>query len=91
MILLGVILVFSISFFFLFLKNEAIKKAHYEKARKMEDTILRLHERQNTLQEKVIITQNFSADYNIHLKSIYNEIFELQKTLLKTILNQKNT
>lgn len=91
MILLGVILVFSISFFFLFLKNEAIKKAHYEKTKKMEDTIVQLHERQNTLRDKLIINQNFSVDYNIHLKSIYNEIFELQKTLLKTILNQKNT
>lgn len=91
MILFGVILLFSISFFFLFLKTETIKKNHNGNVKKMEEVISALYKKQDILQEKVILSNNFKADFDKDFRLICGQIVELQKIFVKIIFKQKNT
>lgn len=91
MILFGVILLFSISILFLFLKTETIKKTHDMNVKKMEEVISNLYIKQEMLHEKIVLTNNFKTDFDKDFKLICIQIVELQKIFIKTIFKQKNT
>ena len=91
MILFGVILLFSISILFLFLKTETIKKTHVMNVKKMEEVISKLYVKQEMLHEKIVLTNNFKTDFDKDFKLICIQIVELQKIFIKTIFKQKNT
>ncbi|MGV9004812.1 hypothetical protein [Flavobacterium sp.] len=91
MMLLGVILFFSISLIFLFLKTETIKKTHNGNVKKMEEALSILYRKQELLNKKVIVSTKFKEDFDRDFKLICDEIIKLQKIFMKKIFNQKNT
>jgi hypothetical protein len=84
-ILLSVILLVA----YLFADNFKIKSQHAQKMEKLEAIISSLNYKQKQLNEKILISKEFTSSYSNEMKVIGAEIVQLQKVFLDIISNKK--
>lgn len=84
------ILVLCLTVLFLANKNRKLKKSHAENIARLESIILSLNKKQQELSTKVLITSEYDAHYRNDMKSLGDEVLELQKIFI-SILSNKNS
>lgn len=73
---------------FLFNANYKIKAAHANTIDKLEDIFLSLHDKQKQLNEKVIISTEYTSNYAKDMKALGDEVVALQKVFIDIISNR---
>jgi low affinity Fe/Cu permease len=73
---------------FLFLENKKIRDVHALNIKKLQEIIHSLHHKQKTLNEKVIISNEYSSNYTKDMKSLGDEVVKLQKVFIDIISNR---
>lgn len=84
------ILFFAIVLIVLFVNNKNIKDIHQQNINKLEGIIESLYEKQNRLNDKVMISNEYNTNYNKEMKLLGNEVVELQKVFINIIVNENN-
>lgn len=73
---------------YLLVQNGQIRKAHARNINKLESIITSLHAKQQQLNEKVLITNDYKENYHRDMKALGDEVFELQKVFVDIISNR---
>ena len=89
-LLLFLILILLCFIVFLVINNSQIKGEHYKNMEKLHDIITSLHYKQKLLNDKVIISTDYSTNYSKDMKAIGDEVVELQKVFIDIISNRNN-
>jgi hypothetical protein len=87
-ILVILISILLITIIFLFIDNKKIRVKHAQNIQKLQEIILSLHRKQKMLNEKVIISNEYSSNYSKDMKSLGDEVVELQKVFIDIISNR---
>lgn len=87
-ILVLLILVMFATIIFLFLENKKIRTKHAQNIQILREIIYSLHHKQKTLNEKVIISNEYSSNYSKDMKSLGDEVVKLQKVFIDIISNR---
>ena len=61
---------------------------HTKNIQKLQEIIFSLHNKQKQLNEKVIISSEFSSNYSKDMKALGDEVVELQKVFIEIISNR---
>ena len=75
---------------YLFTDNYKIREEHAKNIQKLQEIIFSLHHKQKQLNEKVIISSEFSQNYSKDMKALGDEVVTLQKVFLDIISNKNN-
>ena len=75
---------------YLFRDNYKIRDEHAKNIQKLQEIIFSLHHKQKQLNEKVIISSEFSSNYSKDMKALGDEVVTLQKVFLDIISNRNN-
>lgn len=81
---------FLIAFLFILFKNIEIKEIHSLKMDKLHKIILSLHQQQEALNAKLLISNQHDVDYKKDVKALGEEIVALQKVFVEIISNKNN-
>jgi hypothetical protein len=87
-ILVILISILLITIIFLFIDNKKIRVKHAQNIQKLQGIIFSLHRKQKMLNEKVIISNEYSSNYSKDMKSLGDEVVELQKVFIDIISNR---
>lgn len=87
-ILLFLIFLLLFMVFFLLVKNLKIKKEHLHRMYKLQTIITSLHFKQQQLNEKVMISNEYNSNYSKDMKSLGDEVVKLQKVFIDIISNR---
>jgi hypothetical protein len=87
-ILVILISILLITIIFLFIDNKKIRVKHAQNIQKLQEIIFSLHRKQKMLNEKVIISNEYSSNYSKDMKSLGDEVVELQKVFIDIISNR---
>lgn len=87
-ILLFFIVVLLSIIVYLFTNNSKIKAEHNKNIQQLQEIILSLHTKQKLLNEKVIISNEYGNTYSKDMKSLGDEVVELQKVFIEIISNR---
>ena len=72
----------------LFFKNKSIKSSHDATILKLQEIINSLYQKQKQLNEKVLISDEYRSNYTKDMKSLGDEVVELQKVFINIITNK---
>ncbi len=75
---------------FLSIQNHKIKQDHKKSIEKLELLLDTLYHKQKDLNEKLVITSDYSFSHKIKVKKLQEEILKLQKVFLEIISNKNN-
>lgn len=75
---------------YLFMQNRQLKKAHLENIEKLQGVISSLHQKQLKLNDKVSIASEYNSTYLNDMKTLGDNIVELQKVFVDIISNKNN-
>lgn len=89
-LLVVLILILLIIVVYLFTDNYKIRDEHTKNIQKLQGIIFSLHLKQKHLNEKVMITTEFSSNYSKDMKALGDEVVTLQKVFLEIISNRNN-
>ncbi len=89
-LLVSLILFLLIIVIYLFTDNYRIRDQHTKNIQKLQEIIFSLHYKQKQLNEKVIISSEFSSNYSKDMKALGDEVVTLQKVFLEIISNKNN-
>lgn len=89
-LLLFLILFLLIIAIYLFTDNNKIRDEHSKNIQKLQEIIFSLHRKQKQLNEKVLISSEFSSNYSKDMKALGDEVVALQKVFLEIISNRNN-
>ena len=87
-IIVLLILTMLATIIFLFLENKKIRDVHALNIKKLQEIIHSLHHKQKTLNEKVIISNEYNSNYSKDMKSLGDEVVKLQKVFIDIISNR---
>lgn len=87
-ILVILILMLLAIIIYLFIDNNKIRDAHAQNIQKLQEIIFSLHHKQKMLNEKVVISNEYSSNYSKDMKSLGDEVVELQKVFIEIISNR---
>lgn len=87
-ILLILILLLLSVIFYLFIQNNKIKEEHLNNMSKLHGIISSLHSKQQLLNDKVIISNEYKTNYSKDMKALGDEVVELQKVFIDIISNK---
>lgn len=73
---------------YLFNSNYKIRSEHHKTISRLQDIIFSLHDRQKQLNEKVLISNEYSSNYMKDMKALGDEVVELQKVFIDIISNR---
>ena len=88
--LLFLVFVLLVLVVFLSFQNHKIRQDHKKSIQKLELLLNSLYQRQIKLNEKVIISADYSFNHKIKVKKLFDEIVKLQKVFLEIISNKNN-
>jgi hypothetical protein len=74
---------------YLTITNSRIKLEHTRNMEKLQQLILSLNSNQKQLNEKVMISKEYDSNYQKDIKTIGDEVVELQKVFIDIISNKK--
>ncbi|WP_324215394.1 hypothetical protein [Flavobacterium sp.] len=86
-ILLILILILLSVIFYLFIQNNKIKEEHVKNMTKLQGIISSLHFKQQLLNDKVVISNEYKTNYSKDMKALGDEVVELQKVFIDIISN----
>lgn len=75
---------------YLFATNNKIKAAHNNNINQLHELIFSLHQKQQLLNDKVLISNEYSTTYTKDMKALGDEVVELQKVFIDIISNKNN-
>jgi len=89
MIYILIIIIILLLFFviYLFVNNASIKEEHQNNMEKLEQIILSLHSKQQSLNNQVLISDDYKSNYSKDMKALGDEVVELQKVFIEIISN----
>lgn len=87
-ILVILILMLLAIIIYLFINNNKIRHEHAQNIQRLQEIIFSLHRKQKMLNEKVIISNEYSSNYSKDMKSLGDEVLELQKVFIDIISNR---
>lgn len=87
-ILLFFIVILLFIIVFLFSNNNKIKEEHDRNIRKLQEIIFSLHTKQQQLNDKVNISNEYSNIYSKDMKILGEKVVELQKVFIDIIFNR---
>lgn len=87
-ILTTFILILVVIVIYLFILNVKIKEEHSNNIQQLQEIIFSLHHKQKQLNEKVIISTEYSSNYQKDMKALGDEVVELQKVFIGIISNR---
>lgn len=87
-ILVLLILMLMVTIIYLFIENKKIRAKHAQNIQILKEIIYSLHHKQKMLNEKVIISSEYSANYSRDMKSLGDEVVKLQKVFIDIISNR---
>jgi hypothetical protein len=73
---------------YLFMDNNKIRDEHAQNIQRLQEIIFSLHHKQKMLNEKVIISNEYSSNYSKDMKSLGDEVVKLQKVFIDIISNR---
>ena len=73
---------------YLFIDNNKIRDEHAQNIQRLQEIIFSLHHKQKMLNEKVIISNEYSSNYSKDMKSLGDEVVKLQKVFIDIISNR---
>ena len=73
---------------FLVINSTKIKKEHTKNMEKLHEIISSLHSKQQLLNNKVTISNEYSSNYSKDMKALGDEVVELQKVFIEIISNR---
>ena len=73
---------------YLFADNYKMKATHANSINKLQEIIFSLHNKQKQLNDKVIISSEYSSNYAKDMKALGDEVVELQKVFIDIISNR---
>lgn len=73
---------------YLFIDNKMIRDEHAQNIQRLQEIIFSLHHKQKMLNEKVIISNEYSSNYSKDMKALGDEVVELQKVFIDIISNR---
>lgn len=69
----------------LIIANKRIKKLHYQKMKQLKDIFKSLSNKQEILNHKATISNDFQSNYKSDMKKLSEEIFVLQKRIFELL------
>ena len=89
MIYILVILIILMLFIiiYLFITNSSIKDEHAKNMEKLQLIICSLHSKQQSLNNQVVISDDYKSNYYKDMKALGDEVVELQKVFIDIISN----
>lgn len=88
-ILVLLILALLATIIYLFIENKKIRVKHAHNIQILKEIIYSLHHKQKMLNEKVLISNEYSSNYSKDMKSLGDEVVKLQKVFIDIISNRK--
>jgi hypothetical protein len=87
-LLLFLILILLSLIVYLFISNSKIKGEHSKNMEKLHEIISSLHSKQQLLNNKVTISNEYSSNYSKDMRALGDEVVELQKVFIDIISNR---
>jgi len=87
-LLVVLILILLLIVVYLFVDNYKIRDEHANNIKRLQEIIFSLHHKQKQLNEKVMISSEFSSNYSKDMKALGDEVVELQKVFIDIISNR---
>ncbi len=88
--LLFLVFCLSVLVVFLSFQNHRIRQDHKKSIQKLELLLDSMYQKQKVLNEKIVITSDYSFNHKIKTKKLFDEIVKLQKVFLEIISNKNN-
>ncbi len=87
MLLIAILLIAMV---YLLVQNNQIKQTHHNNMEKLQGVIASLHQKQSILNDKVLIASEYDSTYLNDMKTLGDNIVELQKVFVEIISNKNN-
>jgi hypothetical protein len=84
-IILVTLVLLSVFAMKLIITNKRIKKLHYQKMKQLKDIFKSLSNKQEILNHKASISNDFQSNYKSDMKKLSEEIFVLQKRIFELL------
>lgn len=86
LVILIVLMLFII--IYLFISNSSIKDEHARNMEKLQLIISSLHSKQQSLNNQVVISDDYKSNYSKDMRALGDEVVKLQKVFIDIISNR---
>jgi uncharacterized protein (UPF0333 family) len=86
--LLFLVILLLVIIAYMYVSNSKLKNKHSKNMEALEEIIISLHTKQQLLNNKLTISNDYNENYRKDMKSLGDEVVELQKVFIEIISNR---